>query len=263
MMDFNKIVNKMLTKWWKVIFKEDIFEIIDPEKKEVYSNKLDKYIYKLKASWIIINLKSWVYIIPDEDDKKLNKIDLIDKYYLKLLKKYITSYVLSSYYISWRKALEFHMKNSEIPEKIFIVNRSLNKKIILWNLEIIFKTISWKDNLWQKINLYSKLQNYTITKIIDDIEFKLSNLELSLVESALVNDTELWVPVELLSKTIKKYSKVMNKDIFYEIGKYKFIMSFNRLKEIARPIDENLYKLFLDIIKKNWGLFIWEWVRKM
>jgi hypothetical protein len=43
----------------------------------------------------------------------------------------------------------------------------------------------------------------------------------------------------------------MDKDIFYKIGKYKFIMSFNRLKEIAKPIDRELYEVFLDIIKKN------------
>jgi hypothetical protein len=35
-------------------------------------------------------------------------------------------------------------------------------------------------------------------------------------------------------------------------------MSFNRLKEIAKPIDRELYEVFLDIIKKNGGLFIGE-----
>jgi hypothetical protein len=54
---------------------------------------------------------------------------------------------------------------------------------------------------------------------------------------------------------------VMNKDIFYKIWKYKFIMSFNRLKEIAKHIDKPLYEIFLDIIKKNGWLFIWEWLR--
>ncbi len=261
MIDFNKIVQRLWTKWWKVIFKDDIFEMIDPEKKDIYITKLDKYIYKLKATWIIINLKSWVYIVPDTEDNKLNKVDLIDKYYLKLLKKYITYYTWSNYYISWRKSLEFHMKNMEIPEKIFIVNRSLNKKIKIWNQEIIFKTISWNDSSWKKNNLFSKFQNYSITKNIDNLEFKLSILELSLVEAALVNDNELWIPIELLSKTIKKYGSVMNVDVFYEIGKYKFVMSFNRLKEIAKPIDKKLYMIFLDIIKKNGCLFIGEWMR--
>ena len=261
MLDFDKIVKKLLVKWWKVIFKDDIFEMIDPEKKLTYASRLNKYIYKLKSMWIIINLKAWVYIIPDKDDLKLNNIDLIDKYYLKLLKKYITYYVWSSYYISWRKSLEFHMKNFEVADKIFIVNRNLNKKIKIWNLEIIFKTISWNDINNKKINLYSKMLDFVVTKKIDNLEFKLSGLELSLIEAALINDTELWVPVELLSKAIKKYSKVMNKEIFYSIAKYKFIMSFNRLKEISRHIDKELYIVFLDIIKNNGCLFIWEWLR--
>jgi hypothetical protein len=53
----------------------------------------------------------------------------------------------------------------------------------------------------------------------------------------------------------------MDKDIFYKIWKYKFVMSFNRLKEIAKHIDKDLYNVFLDVIKKNWGLFIWEGLR--
>jgi len=261
MIDFNKIVQRLWTKWWKIVFKSDIFEIIDPEKKSIYMNKLNKIIYNLKSIWVIINIKAWVYIVPEDSDKDLNKIDLIDKYYLKLLKKYITYYVWSSYYISWRKSLEFHMKNYEIPEKIFIVNRLLNKKIKIWNLEIVFKTISWKNNSWKKINLYSKMSEFIVLKKIDNLDFKLSCLELSLIEAALVNDTELWVPVELLSKSIKKYNQVMNKDIFYKIWKYKFVMAFNRLKEIAKHLDRDLYEVFLDIIKKNWGLFIWEGLR--
>lgn len=261
MISFNKIVQRLWTKWWKVILKDDVFELIDPEKKSINSTKVDKIIYKLKAQWLIINIKSWVYIVPDLEDKKLNNIDLIDKYYLKLLKKYITYNVWANYYISWKKALEFHMKNLEIPDKIFIVNRDLNRKIKIGNQEIIFKTISWKDDNSKKINLYSKFSKYSIVKEIDDIEFKISWLELSLIEAALVNEVEMWIPIDLLSKTIKKYWKVFDNNIFYEIGKYKYIMSFNRLKEIAKPIDKKLYKTFLDIIKKNGWLFIWEWLR--
>lgn len=263
MLDFDKIVKKMWIKWWKVIFKDDIFELIDPEKKDIYNAKVDKIIYRLKSLWMIINLKSWVYIVPDEEDKKLNKIDLVDKYYLKLLKKYITYYVGSSYYISWRKSLEFHMKNMEIPEKVFIVNKDINKKIKIWKQEIIFKTISWNDNNWKKINLFTKFQAFSTIKKLDNLEFKLSNLELALVESALVNENDLGIPLELLIKAIKKYWSVMNNDIFYEIGRYKFIMSFNRLKEISKTIDKKLYMIFLDIIKKNGWLFIGEWLRKI
>ena len=260
MISFDKIVKKMLKKWWNVIFKDDIFEIFDPEKKDNYKNILNKTIYRLKASNIIISLKAWVYVIPSIEDEKLNKVDLLDKYYLKLLKKYITYYISNNYYISWKKALEFNMKNFEIPEKIFIVNRNLNKKIKVGNYEIVFKTISWKIE-GKKINLYNKLSHFVTIKQIEEQNFKISCLELSLLETALVNDIDEWIPVWLLSKTIKKYGKIMNKQIFYEIWKFKFVMSFNRLKEIAKPLDKVLYNIFLDIIKKNGGLFIWEGLR--
>ncbi len=259
-MDFNKIVNKMFKKWWKVLFKEDIYELIDPEKKDKYQNRLDKIIYRLKAQWVIINLKAWVYIVPDDDDSKLNKIDLIEKYYIKLLKKYIIFHVGNSYYISWNKALEIHNKNYSVADKIFIVNRNINKKIKFWDFEIIFKTVSWKKD-WKKINLYNKFSEFIVKKEIENIEFKISNLELSLVESAVVSDTINWFDINLITKTIKKYWKILNTEVFYEIWSYKYIMSFNRLKELSKHINRDLYLVYLDIIKINWWLFIGEWLR--
>ncbi|MDR1944593.1 MAG: hypothetical protein LBQ59_00445 [Candidatus Peribacteria bacterium] len=49
MLDFNKIVKILFKKSGRIIFKEDIFEIIDPEKKEKYQSKVDKTIYSMKA----------------------------------------------------------------------------------------------------------------------------------------------------------------------------------------------------------------------
>jgi hypothetical protein len=257
---FNKIVQKMWTKWWKILFKNDIFDIIDPEKKSENINKLNKIIYKLKSDNIIISIKSWVYIVPLQDDKKLNKIDLIEKYYFKLLKKYITYYVWNFYYIWWMKALEIHNKNYSVWNKIYIINRNLTKKIKFWNYEIIFKTISWKNN-WKKINLYNRFSVFVDKKSIEWYDFKVANLELALLEASLISDIEEGFDYSIINKTLKKYWDVLNKDIFYEIWKYKYIMAFNRLKELSKHINNNLYLVFLDIIKRNWALFIWEWLR--
>lgn len=262
MIDFNKIVNKLSKKWWKILFKEDIFEIIDPEKKVENQNYLDKTIYKLKASKTIISLKAWVYIIPDFEDIKLNEIDLLEKYYLKLLKKYITFFVWSEYFISWNKALEIHLKDYSVTKKIYIVNRSLDKKIKIGQYEIVFKTI-FSSEKWKTTNLFSRFYKFVDTKQIDFLELKIANLELALVQSALVSDSFEWIDINLLTKTIKKYSKYLKAEVFNELAKYKFIMSFNRLKEISRSIDKNLYEVFLDIIKSNWWLFIGEGLRKI
>ncbi len=260
MIDFNNIVKRLLKKSGNVIFKKDIFDIIDPEKKDKYKSKLDKTIYNLKNKWIIIAIKSGVYIIPTEEDKLLNKVDLIEKYYIKLLKKYISYFVWSSYYISGIKALEIHDKNYSIPEKIFIINRNLNKKIILWNYEIIFKTISSKKNS-RTTNLYSKFSKFVELKKIESLEFRVSSLELSLVESAVLWSIDESLNIKLLRKILKKYKNNFDNSVFYEIWRYKYIMSFNRLKELSKNIDEGLYMIFLDIIKKNWGLFIGEGLR--
>lgn len=250
----------MLKKWWNVVFKKDIFELIDPECKTEYAWMVSKTIYALKARWHIIPLKSWVYIVPESDDQKLNEIDLIEKYYLKLLKKYITNLVGSQYYISGVKSLEFHLKNNSIPDRIYIINKSINKKICVWSYEICFKTLSGKQ-YDKKYNLYNLFSTYSWKVSIDGIDLKISCLELSLLEAALVSDSEQGIDISLLIKAIKKYGKVMNYEIFQEVGKYKYNMSFNRLKEIAKTIDRELYEVFLDVIKRNGWCFVWEGLR--
>ena len=96
---------------------------------------------------------------------------------------------------------------------------------------------------------------------VDNLSLKVSWLELALIEAALITGIEDGLQFDILNKAIKKYSKVFDRKVFYEIGKYKFAMSFNRLKEIAKPINTELYKVFLDVIKKNGNLFIGEWLR--
>jgi hypothetical protein len=187
---------------------------------------------------------------------------LIEKYFFKLLKKYITENCSSDYYISWKKSLEFHLKNFAVPEKIYVVNRNVEKKILIWNYEVIFKKVSSKVND-KKINLYSKLSKMVTTLNIEWINFKVSNLELALVENALVIDNLEWIDVNLLNKTIKKYSKYFVRENFYYIWELKFVMAFNRLKELSKNIDNELYLVFLDIIKKNGWLFIGEGLRKI
>jgi hypothetical protein len=258
--DFNKIVNKLWRKWWKIISREDIFEYIDPELKSENMGAVNKIVYRLKASGVIISLKAGLYVIPKKEDMALHEVDLLEKYYTPLLKKIITSQVGSHYYISWEKSLQVHMRNFSIPEKIFIVNRSVNKKIVLWEKEIIFKTLSGNDQ-GKKINLYSRFSRFVETKDFDGIALKFSSLELALFESALVSDSQQGCDVGLLVQAIKKYKQVLDVSVFEEIGKYKYIMACNRLKEISKPLDIRLYECFLRIIKQNGGCFVGEGMR--
>ena len=250
----------MCKKCWNVVFLKDVFEIIDPEKKDQNKNKLNKTVYRLVAEKVILKIKNGVYLIPDTEDISLNSVDLVDKYYLKLLKKYITKEVWSEYYISWKKSLEINLRNYSLSEKIFITSRSTNKKVKVWNYEIIFKTISGKE-FWKKINLYSKLTNYTNTLTIEWSEFKVANLELSILEAAIIWEADSGVWVDTINTALKKYAQVLKKETFQDIAKYKYVMAFNRLKELSKNIDTELYLCFLEIIKSNGNLFIWEWGR--
>ncbi len=260
MLSFNKIVKKLWNKWGKVLLKKDIFEIIDPECNVCHSSLLNKTIYRLRAQNIILPIKSWVYIIPESEDATLNSVDLLDKYYLKLLKRYITKEVGNQYYISWLKSLQFHLKDMSIPEKIYVVNRNTNKKIQVGKYTIVFKTINTTFQ-WKKMSLYHVFSPYKKDIQVDGVSLKISSLELALVESSLVSDCYEWLDTSPIIKAVKKYWDVLDTDIFYEVGKYKYNMSMNRLKEISKPINTTLYQVFLDIIKKNGGCFVGEWLR--
>lgn len=131
------------------------------------------------------------------------------------------------------------------------MTRSTNKKVKIGDYEIIFKTISGKDNGGKKINLFSKFSKYCDIKVLDDREFKVSALELSLLESALVSDSEEGLDIQIINKALKKYKTVIRYDILQDIGKYKYIMSFNRLKELSRQISPELSDICLEIIKTN------------
>lgn len=236
--------------------------MIDPEKKPEYQTQVDKTIYRLKAEWHIITLKSWVYVVPSEDDLHLNSVDLLEKYFLKLLKKYITSEVGTEYYIWGVKALEFHMKDYSLPQKIYIINSQVQKKIKIGEFELHFKILYGRKQ-GRKVKLYPQFIRFIEEKEILGVKLKLACLELALIESAIVWDIDQGLDVGFLSKTLKKYSWVLNFDICSEIGKYKYNMAFNRLKELSKTLTPEFSKLCLDIIKKNGGCFVGEWLRNI
>ncbi len=258
MISFDKIVKKLLKKRWNILLLEDIFDILDPDKMEKNKKALYKILYRLKSEKVIMTLRNSIYLIPDDEDLKLNEIDLVEKYYFKLVKKYITSEVWSEYFISGKKALEINLKDFSVPNNLVVITRNTEKKVKIQDKIITFKKIGNKN-----ANLYSKFSKYINRVSIFWTEFKISNIELSLVETALVSDNIEWVEITLLSKAIKKYSRVFVPETFYEIAKVKYIMSFNRLKEISKNIDKKTYELFLDVIKQNGWLFIGEGLRKI
>jgi hypothetical protein len=62
--------------------------------------KVTKTIYRLLAEKIMLKIRNGVYIIPLEEDLNLNEVDLIEKYFFPLVKKYISKEVSSYYFIS-------------------------------------------------------------------------------------------------------------------------------------------------------------------
>ena len=73
MLDFNKIVKKLLKKTWKILFKEEVFDIIDPEKA---GENLETSEFKQNPNYPIIKRFTeiqWVNI-SSEDMLKINKV---------------------------------------------------------------------------------------------------------------------------------------------------------------------------------------------
>ena len=262
MITFNNLVKKLWNKWWNILFKSDIYDILDPEKKAEYQNKLNKIIYRLKSEWHIISLKSWVYVVPHWEDVSLNSVDLLEKYFYKLVKKYIVSEVWSEYYIGWNKALWFHMKDYSLPESLSIINSKIQKKIKIWNFTLHYKMLHGRKN-WKKVKLLPQFYPYIEEKEIFEIKFKIASLELSLIESCIIHDICDGLDTSLITKAIKKYAWVLEYSTLENIWTLKYNMAFNRLKELSRHTSPDLYTLCLKVIKQNGWCFVWEWLRNI
>ncbi len=259
MITFNKIVNKLCKMEWKILNLIEIWRIFDPDfwiKNKFKVKSIYKIIYRLKANNIIIPIKNSLYFINNK--KTYRDIDIIDKYYWSILKKIIWENAWQDYFIWWNKALELLLKDYSLQNKVIVYTKDVQKNIsISENHFVLFKTIKswWKT---QNKNIFSKFLPYTKKINIDGIIFRISQEELSLLDSLIIRNNEEKIDNYLINRFIKKFSKFLSRESLWKLVSLKYITSINRLKLLSKELKENeLYNKCLDIVKvEGWNCFI-------
>ncbi len=254
MINFDKIVNKLSKKEWKILTIYEIWSILDPDFRKLNEKNITsvyKLIYRLKACNMIIPIKNSIYFINNK--KNHRNIDIIDNFYWKILKKIISEYCSNDFIIWNLKALELNLKDYSIPSEIIIYNKELNKSILLSQTnKIIFKKLSpWKKNLW--VNIFTKFKTFTKKIKISWIIFTVADEELSILDSLLIRNNSEKINIYQVDKFLKKYSNFLSREKMWKLVSMKYITSINRLKELSKKYwYHSLYIDCLDIIKIEW-----------
>jgi len=254
MIDFDKIVNKLSKKEWQILSLVEIWSIFDPDFRKWSTKNISsiyKIIYRLKALDIIIPIKNSLYFVSNW--KKIKDIEIIDLYYWKILKKIITDIAWSEYFIWNIKALEVLLNDYSVSPKIIIYNKEVDKIVTLSKKhKIIFKKlISWKKS--ENTNIFTKFKKFTKIININNIDLRISDEELSILDSLLIRDNKNKIDSYLINKFLNKYNLHLSREKLWELVKLKYITSINRLKEISVQNNYNsLYTHCLDIIKREW-----------
>jgi len=254
MITFNKIVNKLWKLEWKVLSIFDIWDIIDPDfskwnKKHI--QEIYKIIYRLKSNNIITTLKNWLYFVSL--DSKIREVDIIDSHYWDIIFKIIRDETDWLYFIWWNKALELHLKDYGIQNKLIVYTKDVQKIInINSNFKIHFKIFTvWKNS---KKFVFNNLKQYICNIEIGRNRFQVAWEELALLDSLILADNKIWIDNYLILKYLKKFEKYLSRDKLWEIVRIKYISAINRLRIITQNNKlDKLYQICLDIIKKEWA----------
>lgn len=245
---FHTVVKKLSRYENNIIHCDKVKSMIQQILDHEYSDKKAyKMIYYLKNRWYMLSIKKDIFYIKDQESK-VTQQEIVDKFYWTIVRNHCKEYLRWPRYIAGIKALELHISNFDQPEELTIVNwEKQSTEILMFNKKIIFKKYaSGNSELFTKLNKFSK--KLTIGKY----GFQVSCLELAILESLYSPNllTENYVK-EILKKLIKKYSKVIDIAVFWQILRLgKHHSSVNRLYQIAQSVDPDFAALIWDTIRK-------------
>ena len=245
---FNIVVNKLRNYKWKIITIQKIKNIVHNILDDEYNtSKAYRTIHQLKSKWHIISIKKDILLVK-QPDIEYNEDDIVDKYYRSTIKTHCRECAESKRYIWWNKALELNINNFRIPDEIDIYNKDKNAtEVAVLNKKIIFKT--YNNN---KKNLRPTFAKMTKKLSINNLQIKVANLELAMLES-LSNPSMLeeQYNLELCKQILRKKWKYIEYDVFrtcLRVGKHH--ASCNRLLNIAKSINPTITENIEKIIKK-------------
>lgn len=255
MLKTNNFVKKILKNKHKILDIKKLKQIYKDIIMEDYSDKkLYKQIYYAKNKWIILSLKKELFYIKDSKED-IDIDDVINKFYWKMLKKYVKEQYWNNYLIWGIKSLEIWNNNFSIPDKLVLINPYKRvDEVLLKEKKILNKMykIKWFDDI-RSFKFFKKQS----TKIhVDAKLFFIANYELSLLESlySVAVEDERYI-IELLKKNIRKNYKKINLEVFEYFLKYwKYWSSIKKIYELSLGIRPDFADRIKDILKKRYWM---------
>lgn len=245
----NIVVNKLWKFHGKIIDNTIIQKIISTIHEEAFSDaKIYKITHTLKNKWYLISIKKNCFLCINPN-KPIDEEEIVQTHYRSLLKKHCQTFIQWWWYIGGLKALELHLQNYEIPENIDIINTHKNAlEVIMFN-----KTVAYKRYTHQKVDIFTKIKKYLISRKIGKYTFPVASVELAILES-LHNPSKLQdgLITEYIKRIIRKYKKTLNLDFFGMIlNNNKHHVGINRFYQIAKSVDAVFADKLHIIIKKH------------
>ncbi len=254
MITFDKIVSKLWKQKGELLNIYDIWSIYDPDfsvSNKKHAREIYKIIYRLKADKTIFPIRNSLYYISYWESADLTQI--LDSKYWKIVKKLISDETWWKYLIGGKKSLEIHLKDYSIHNKLIVYTKDIQKIITInGDLKVYFKIFKpWKSS---KISFNSILEFFSESLIFEWINLRVSNKELSILDSLLLSEKDSWIDDYLLKKFLTKYNKSLSREILWKLIKIRYISSINRLRSISKNNNyDKLYSDCLDIIKVEWA----------
>lgn len=243
---FNKFVEKILKKRWKILYSKDIEKIISQLMWETYTRtKGYKLVHQANMKWHLIILKKDLYYIPHTGEE-IN--DIVQKRYWDVLHTHIKEYLNGKGLITWLTALQLLLQNFEIPDMISLLstNKQCQEVIIRDKLTAIKKM----NTGWQ--SLFTTLKKTARKTTIRKKTFFTTSLTVSLLEIFYANTDGDSTINELGKKILRKYRKQIDWDeAIMLLRKGKYHTSINKLYHLSRAIDDSYANHIMDIIKKH------------
>ena len=87
---------------------------------------------------------------------------------------------------------------------------------------------------------------------IEGLPFRAADVELALLESLLIRTGREEIDIPLVKKFLKKHGRFLRRETLGSLVSLRYITAVNRLREIARDMnDEPLYTMCIDIIRNE------------
>ncbi len=241
------VADKLQKRSNKIIYIDELKAVIKTIMADQYTDqRAYKLIYHLKNKEYLISLKKNIFVAT-KPTIVISMDALIEDYYRMILHQHCNESVGKNRYIWWVKAMEFQLKNLDIPDEILIVTEmKQGNEIIVWD-----KSASFKKYTSKKVSLFPTFKKHLETIKFGKYSFKYACKEIAILETLYNFDKKVnRYEYEIVKKIIKK-NKQRAVEIFENIIKIgKHHTSINRLYDIAKQENKALAEKLITIIKK-------------